>query len=550
MKVCLVITPFCTLNYIPLGISQLKSYIEKKVPSVQVCNIDLNNAFLKRMQRKEFLYIVEELACLHQGDKTANSKTYDMFRHRDLFNIAVNGLKNKEEFYDSRKYNVFIKIARAFFVQCEQTICSIAKYIFENSRELPLVLKRIFHDDAERIFKIGPAVVGFSIFSRHQLAYSLILAKILKEKRKKIPIIFGGAFMSYIDTREFLNFFDFIDFVIDREGESGLTEFIQRIQHKHHSFNSVPNLSYRVNGKVVKNKDEFINCLDDLPFPDFGDLQFSDYFFPDPVIPIMFSRGCFWRKCTFCVYHRHYPVGYKTKSIDRLIREVSYYRKQGFRYFFFMDEMISADHLNSISLALAEENLDIFFGALVKPTKDFSYNRLKNIYKAGGRVLIWGVESSSQKLLDLMRKGTNIKDIKLTLKNSHRVGFFNYVFMIRGFPMQTEDQIYKDIRFLQANREFIDSFSMHNFLLEKDSYIFNHSEKYCIYNIKESILYKKKDSLLKSGLHFFRRKNELDWQRINRKTNEIFGSALKNRFPIEFVPYEYTDVLLHASLKC
>ena len=71
--------------------------------------------------------------------------------------------------------------------------------------------------------------------------------------------------------------------------------------------------------------------LDNLPYPDY-----SPYFmemkqlFPDhpfvPLLPLEFSRGCWWNKCTFCNLNLQWQ-NYRFKESDRMVQETLHLAK-------------------------------------------------------------------------------------------------------------------------------------------------------------------------------------------------------------------------------
>ena len=557
LKIVLVFSPFVVPSYIPLGIAQIKSYIEKQLPGVKIFNLDLNNHFFDNLTKKNFLEKFINLCaiCLKKCKIKKNEKD-DFLNHGKIFAISVDCLKDKKAgmFYDISKYNYLISKITSFLYKRGYCINSIATEIIQDGLPIASGFENLFDGDFKMISGVNPDFVGFSVFCSEQLAYSLILAKIIKEKLN-LPVIFGGAFMSHLDIKEFLGLFNFVDFVINKEGEIGIVEFAKNFLKK--TFDIVPGLYYRQAGKILFNKGKFIENLDCLPPPDFSGFKLERYLLPFPVLPVSFSRGCFWKRCTFCTYYKHYPVSYKTKSIKKFIAEIRYYNSKGISHFFIDDDVISALDLNAISTALNKNKIKIFFGAIVRPEGDFSRKILKNIYSAGGRVLIWGVESSCRRILDLMRKGTRIEYIKTILKHSHENGFYNHVFMIQGFPTQTEEEIYKDIKFLQENRDFIHSFVIHVFKLMRGSYIFYNFKKFKINSIKALPLYtcKKNKTTIHSEQFTFEPGIKLDWKRIEVKEAKMFKrfkNVSINPGTIifsyqQYKPVEHSHILLHTS---
>lgn len=548
LKIALIFSPFVVPSYVPLGIAQLKSYIKKELPSVEVFNLDLNNCFYNNLAEKGLQEKFTDLCviCPKKCKQNKNKKD-NFFNLGKTFKISVECLRDKKTgaFYDVSKYNYFISKIISFWGNRERCIDAVVKDVIQKKSFVLSGLENLFEGDIRKVSELKPDFVGFSLFSKNQLPYSLALAKMIK-KRLNLPVLFGGAFMNYVDIQEFLAFFSFIDFVIGKEGEIGIVEFIKSFSRR--NFENVPGLYYRKNKQISFNRPRFIENLDHLPTPDFSDFKLDQYLSPLPVLPVVFSRGCFWRKCTFCTYYKNYPVSYKSKSVKKFIAEIRNYKALGVKHLFIVDDAISALDLNSISSALRKNKIEIFFGAIVRPEANFSCKVLKNIYFAGGRVLMWGVESSCQRILDLMNKGTRAACVKSILKRSSASGFYNHLFMIRGFPTQSKEEAYQDVKFLQENRKFIHGFAMHDFILERGSYIFDNPGKFKVSSLKAIPIYTRtKDKASIHSYHFtFKGSTKLDWERIANQETKI-SKRLRNSFLQEYIDFEHSHTLLHEA---
>jgi radical SAM superfamily enzyme YgiQ (UPF0313 family) len=153
---------------------------------------------------------------------------------------------------------------------------------------------------------------------------------------------------------------------------------------------------------------------------------------------------------------------------------------KGIRNFAFIDEMISPKHFTWLAEGIKEANLDISYYALTKPTKEFTPQILKVIAESGCKYLLWGLESGNQRVLDLMDKGSKIEDVSQVLKNAHAAGIANHVFLICGFPTETEDEFAQTVKFLDDHREYIYAVHRGTFSLEPESPIFEHQERFGI----------------------------------------------------------------------
>jgi len=193
------------------------------------------------------------------------------------------------------------------------------------------------------------------------------------------------------------------------------------------------------------------------------------------------------------------------------------------------DDIISAKHLETISEALLKENIEVRFGAITRPEKSFSQEVLRRMYRAGARLLLWGVESSNERILGLMKKGTHARDIASLLHNAARVGFTNHCFMIIGFPTQTMCEIADDLRFLLDNKDLI-SFHLHDFLLKKGSYIFEHQQEFGITTTKEIPLFTRNGKVLHDDVVMYSGAIKLNWEKIKVACGRLEQLFLHNRF--------------------
>lgn len=96
-----------------------------------------------------------------------------------------------------------------------------------------------------------------------------------------------------------------------------------------------------------------------------------------------------------------------------------------------------------------ESNIDIKWLTYSRLDKNITYEDLKLWHKAGLRVVEWGLESASQKVLDSVDKGINIDSIKRLLFDSNKVGLLNKLFMFHNLPEEDYEDLYRSIQFLK-----------------------------------------------------------------------------------------------------
>lgn len=464
MQANLVFSPFAK-PCVPLGISLLKSYVQKNSDFKVKC-FDLNVGYHNTIEEA----VREGKIKFDSGEDDRLS----FLNGLDVFKGKVDG------FFDQK---VYTESACNFKVRFDElndqfhALCS--KALFEGG-PIPWFVR----EDADRLLANDPDVVGFSIMFDQQYYYSALLAGLLKSANENIKIVFGGN-PCQVACKSFLTTTWFIDYVVLNEGETAFLGLLEALNGDK-EVGEVGNLAYVKDGEVAINEPEMMGDLDEVPYGDFSDYDFNEYYDPSPVVSVLGSRGCYWRKCTFCTHHKSYFQKYRTVSVERVVDELEYHAGKGVRYFDLVDEMISAARFRRIGEEILRRGLDINYYALAKPTGDFTKEIFETMYASGCRYIIWGVESGSQRILDLIDKGTNVEEVSKVLEISSLAGLRNHVFIIVGFPSETKEELMDTLGFLYENKDSIDAIHMSSFTLGKGSAIYENPEKFSITKIYPS----------------------------------------------------------------
>jgi len=325
------------------------------------------------------------------------------------------------------------------FLQLSKTIYS------ENNKKVVLgEYPELIDDLVEDIVSRKVDYVAFSLVYSSQAFYSLALLKKLKELG--IKTIVGGP---------------------------AVNDKIRALSHLVPG-NEIELLEYLVGKKIDMDKLNYNYHLD------FGQLPLQEYFVDQPVIPIKTSSACYYQQCAFCTHHGNqkyfeYPLG---NIKDTIV-------KSGQKQFFFIDDMISKKRL--LEIASMVHGLDVTWTCQLRPTKDLDLETLKLLYNSGLRMVIWGVESGCDRVLKLMRKGTNSKDIKKVLQSAKSVGIKNVLYIMFGFPTETKEEFLETVDFLKDNSSNIDLISSSIFGLQKGSPVYADPTKYGIVSVKEKL---------------------------------------------------------------
>jgi len=299
-------------------------------------------------------------------------------------------------------------------------------------------------------------LVGFSLcFS--QLFASLYLAKKIKEQWGDIPIVFGGSSCSGEIGASLLQHFPAIDFLVDGEGEQQLLDLCHFLTGRAESLPNKTRTLHPFPGTET-NKAMPPLQLGQLPYPNYTPyFQEMQKLFPQqpfiPLLPIEFSRGCWWNKCTFCNLNLQWQ-NYRFKDSGRMLEETLHLaEKHESLHFTFTDNALPPKEADHFFNSLLTQELDIdFFAEIRRITEP---DRLQLYSRAGLTTVQVGIEALSTSLLEKMAKGTTTIDNIAVMKMCSATGIRMEGNLITDFPGTTEEEIAETLRNLDFVLPFL-----------------------------------------------------------------------------------------------
>lgn len=280
------------------------------------------------------------------------------------------------------------------------------------------------------------------------------IVKIIKTQDSNILIVVGGPHASVL-PKGLLEMCADIDFVVIGEGEYTFKELISCIDNKK-SLKDIQGIAYRdASGKIIiTEKRPYIDNLDVIPLPARHLLPpLEEYYFVGhcynklPVTSMITSRGC-PHYCSFCtqgVFGHHY----RARSAESVVSEMEYLvRRYKIKTLMIMDDTFTADkeRVYSICELIIKKNLDVSW-LCYADIKDMNKDLLVEMKKAGCFQLYYGIESGTQRILDLMNKKITIEQIYSVIKDTKRAGLEVRGQFILGYPTETLKDIERTISF-------------------------------------------------------------------------------------------------------
>ena len=314
-------------------------------------------------------------------------------------------------------------------------------------RDLVLKARSVRHqfveDCARRILQHAPRVVGFTT-TFHTTCASLAIAKRIKESADAPVVIFGGANCEGEMGLQLIRSFPWLDYVCTGEADLVFPEFLENLLGGGAQV-SVPGFLRQGEADELTTP-EPIREMDSLPIPDYSDYFEQVRLSPlqaelRPDLLIETSRGCWWgakQHCTFCGLNGA-TMSFRSKSPERVFDELTHLvETYGLKRVDGVDNILDTKYINTLFPRLSESGLDCELFYEVKA--NLRYDQLATLRAGGMRSIQPGIESFSNEVLRLMRKGcTGLQNIQL-LRWCEELGIDIAWNILAGFPGESPSE--------------------------------------------------------------------------------------------------------------
>ena len=354
-------------------------------------------------------------------------------------------------------------------------IACLAAFLRENNYSVQIINSNIEsrsnREIIDQIMLAQPLLVGFSIIYELQLFNTLSIIYELRNRGYEGHISIGGPCASCM--------YDYllktnlrIDSVIRGEGEYTILNLVKSIEEKK-NWKSIEGLAYIDHNNIIYNrKKKCIEDLSSLPFAARDSLYFlKNKGFNTRTASIYSSRGC-KGNCIYCTAPQSScleNVKWRCRSGESLFYEVEYLVKEfGVEYLYFCDVNFigygddAKVRLETFSKKIIENNIKISFHAEIR-ADSIEHDMLMLLKKAGLKDVLLGIESGSQRLLNLWKKGISVQKNKDAINEVKKMGFLLEPAMIMVSPKTNRKDLIETIDFIIETKIFEDNIPMNMF---------------------------------------------------------------------------------------
>jgi len=351
------------------------------------------------------------------------------------------------------------------------TVAGVAEHEGHDVHVCDLLNRALPYSALERELRRGNYDLVMSGGFAMQVASMREIVRRVRQFSPRTKVLLGGVGVS--DIPEIALDYTGADGVCTHEAEMVLPEMLRAVQEGRSWHNSKGIVFRDADGTIVKRPGGALpERLDELPYAayhlfDIKNIAPRSYngWGAKKSIHIMTSRGCPFR-CTFCINSLLNDKDYKLeafggeltgskkslrhRSPESVVKEINFLKaRYGITDFHFADEefITHTDHLLEMCAALKTAKVTWSTSGRADWVNEV---KLKAMKEAGCRFVIFGIESGSQKMVDMMEKRAKVERAAEGLVACYKVGMrFIPNFMI-GHPGETKETIAETLEFCKA----------------------------------------------------------------------------------------------------
>jgi hypothetical protein len=263
----------------------------------------------------------------------------------------------------------------------------------------------------------APTIIGFSTWVTND-SCTVWMAQQFRARIPGVRIIIGGANATQMKVSRT----EVADHVVSGEGELLWIRLLENIDAGEEP---MPHL-------LIQDRNERID-LDAVPPADYSDIDVSLY--DTGGISCEFSRGCI-ANCVYCNETVFWK--YRARQADRVLEEIeTVYQQQGITAVWFIDSLLNGNlkQLRIFAEGMIERNIRLNWTGYSRIDGKMEKEFWQLLKQSGATGFAFGVESGSQKVLDLMKKVCRVDSIIKNFTDMEDIGLVNnFATFFTGFP--------------------------------------------------------------------------------------------------------------------
>ena len=338
------------------------------------------------------------------------------------------------------------------------------------------LMKKPTQEVAEIVAKTQPVIVGITCGSA-TYPRTVETAKAIKAAKPDCRIVVGGWHASYMPDSLLAN--PEIDYVVMGEGERAITQLATAITSGNQTQAlTIPGVACRKKGNLIKNPPQFIENMDEIPYPARHLLPLEvydrtiEFLDAKPADVMSISRGCVFN-CGFCETRKLWGNICRGFSPKRVIGEIQDLKQRyGTKGIYFINDnfTLRKEATTELCKLMIEQKLDLEW--VCDTRVDLVNNELLSLMSKAGCKTIWfGVESASPRVLKRIGRNTTPEQVEAAFKLCKKNGIKTACSFMLGLPDETLADMEASLKF--AKKIDPDWCQFNTFIAYPDSKLYN-----------------------------------------------------------------------------
>jgi len=269
----------------------------------------------------------------------------------------------------------------------------------------------------DQIVAYSPTVIGMSSWYTNDTC-TMWMAQQFRQRIPGVKIVIGGPNATQLKVTNT----SVADHIVSGEGELW---WVRILENSENPTEVIPHICMQM-------KDQRVD-LDSMPPADYSDFDISLY--DSGGISCEFSRGCI-ANCVYCNETIFWK--FRARQSNAVIEEIEIaYRTKGIRAVWFIDSLLNGNlkELENFANELVARNIQVAWTGYSRIDGKMDRDFWRLLKKSGASGFAFGVESGSQKVLDLMKKNCKVEHIEQNFRDLYEIeSINNFATWFTGFP--------------------------------------------------------------------------------------------------------------------
>lgn len=312
-------------------------------------------------------------------------------------------------------------------------------------------------------------VVGITALFTHEWPAMVQLIEAIKRRLPDVPVVLGGEHVTSMPELCLLT--SKADYLVLGEGEETMVELVDALD-RGAPMAEMLGIGYRSDGDVGADGDGagghvVVNprrtrtmAIDEIAWPAWHLIDLDTYhehrwmggmWSHNKSVPILATRGCPYQ-CTYCSAPNMWTPRWIPRDPKLVVDEIQhYYDHDGARNFPFQDltAIIQRQWIIDFCTELQSRNLDITWQMPTGTRSEAIDDEVAKLLKQTGMIsMAYAPESGSEKTRQLIKKKMKSDRMYESMRSAVAAELNVMVFMVIGFPHDTEEHLAENFEFL------------------------------------------------------------------------------------------------------